>query len=290
MSTIDPLPRTRAYSSIRIDADGDDDSHWLYMHAGGAAKQRPCFHPTLMREMHGYLAAISQPGTLASARLGSLVLASDGSAFNLGGDLELFGHYIRRRDRAGLMAYATSCIDGVHRFHTGLGGNFRTIALLQGDALGGGLEMALSCHLIVAEEDVGMGLPEIMFGLFPGMGAYSFLSRRIAPHAAEKLILGGHVFSSQEMHAMGIVDVLVPKGQGKEAVRDLIQQQRRAPLAHLAMNAMRNVVQPVSREELLTVTEIWVDAALALGEKSLRTMDRLVRAQVRRAQSGVVAA
>ncbi|UYB50553.1 crotonase/enoyl-CoA hydratase family protein [Xanthomonas sp. AM6] len=289
MSTIDTLPRTRSYSTIRVDSDGADNSHWLYMHSGTGTSRRPCFHPTLMREMHAYLDSISHLGHQPQGQLNSLVLASDSSAFNLGGDLELFGQYIRRRDRSGLLAYAMSCIEGVHQFHQGLDGSFRTIALLQGDALGGGLEMALSCHLIVAEEDVGMGLPEILFGLFPGMGAYSFLSRRVTPNLAEKIILEGRVYSSQEMHRMGIVDVLVPKGQGVAAVQELIHQQHRAPLAHLAMNAMRNVVQPIRREELVAVTGIWVDAALALGEKSLRTMDRLVRAQTRRAQAGVAA-
>jgi len=289
MSMIDTLPRSRSYSTIRVDSDGADDSHWLYMHAGAGGGHRPCFHPTMMREMHTHLASLSHIGQQQQGQLNSLVLASDSNVFNLGGDLELFGQYIRRRDRTGLLAYAMSCIEGVDQFHQGLDGSFRTIALLQGDALGGGLEMALSCHLIVAEEDVGMGLPEILFGLFPGMGAYSFLSRRVAPNLAEKIILEGRIYSSQEMHRMGIVDVLVPKGDGVAAVQELIRQQRRTPLAHRAMNAIRNVVQPIRREELIAVTEIWVDTALTLGEKSLRTMDRLVRAQTRRAQAGVAA-
>ena len=74
----------------------------------------------------------------------------------------------------------------MHRFHGGLGGDVRTIALVQGDALGGGMELALSCHTIVAEEGVGMGLPEVLFGLFPGMGAYSFLCKRVSPQLAER--------------------------------------------------------------------------------------------------------
>ena len=50
------------------------------------------------------------------------------------------------------------------------------------------------------------------------------------------------------------------------------------------MNRVEAVCHPVSFEELMTVTEIWVDTALQLGEKSLRTMERLVRAQLRRNQ------
>ena len=179
------------------------------------------------------------------------------------------------------MNYAQRCVEGVHHLHTGFGGDVRSIALIQGDALGGGLEMALACHTIVAEEGSGLGLPEVLFGLFPGMGAYSFLCRRVSPHLAEKIILDGRV-SAEEMHAMGVVDVLV-KGEGRAAVEELIRQQQRTPQSYLAMNAARSIAQPVSYDELLEITKVWVDSALALGDRSLRTMDRLIKAQTRRA-------
>lgn len=287
MITMENLQRQLHPSSIRVATDDASHSHWLYMHADAGAGVRPCFRPRLMEEMHAYLSGIADPARQQPGSLSSLVLASDANAFNLGGDLDLFGSMIRERDRDGLLRYAESCILGVHRFHQGLGGGFRTIALLQGDALGGGLEMALSCHTIVAEEDVGMGLPEVLFGLFPGMGAYSFLSRRVSPQLAERIILEGRVYSSQEMHAMGIVDVLVPKGQGAAAVWELIERQQRIPYSYLAMNAARRLSQPVTQEELLAITHVWVETALALGEKSLRTMDRLVKAQTRRAAKAV---
>jgi DSF synthase len=147
------------------------------------------------------------------------------------------------------------------------------------------MELALSCHTIVAEEGVGMGLPEVLFGLFPGMGAYSFLSRRVPPQQAEKMILSGDVYSSEELHRMGVVDVLVPRGEGAAAVQELIRQQQRAPHSHLALNAVRTIAQPVGYDELMRITEVWVEAALALGDRSLRTMDRIVRAQARRTDS-----
>lgn len=86
---------------------------------------------------------------------------------------------------------------------------------------------------------------------------------------------------------MGIVDVLVPKGQGVVATETLIRQQKRISHSYLAMNAARNLAQAVPYEELLRITEVWVDTALALNEKSLRTMGRLVKAQNRRAGTGV---
>lgn len=282
MSVIELLPATPTYATVRTQSDAASGVHWLHMHTDAAPGVRPCFRKPLMTDMHAFLDSISAENRAGPRQLQHLVLASDADAFNLGGDLDVFSALIRARDADGLLRYARSCIDGVYRFHRGLNGDFRTIALLQGDALGGGLEMALSCHTIVAEEGVGMGLPEVLFGLFPGMGAYNFLSRRVSPQLAERIILEGRVYSAEEMHAMGVVDILVPRGQGEQAVNDLIRQQQRIPHSCLAMNAVRGISHTVSYQELLDITRVWVEAALALDEKSLRTMDRLVKAQTRR--------
>jgi DSF synthase len=285
MSLIEKLPRTRPNPTLRIEADLPGDTHWLYMHADVEPGVRPCFRPELMHDMWSYLSTITLPQQQrVPGRLRHVVLASDAAAFNLGGDLALFSQLIRDKNRERLLDYARRCVEGVHHIHGGLGGDVRSIALVQGDALGGGLELALACHTIVAEEGVGMGLPEVLFGLFPGMGAYSFLCKRVSPQLAEKIILEGRVHTSDELYRMGVVDVLVPKGCGAAAVQDLIRQQQRSPHAYLALGAVRNIAQPVSFDELMAITEVWVDTALQLGEKSLRTMDRIVRAQTRRSE------
>lgn len=287
MSMIEKLQHRTNQTTIRTHTSHADTGHWLFMHADASTGVRPCFRTPLMKDMHAHLDGLSRQSKHGTEGLRTLVLASDANAFNLGGDLDLFGQMIRAHDRQGLLKYAKSCVSGVFQFHQGMAGDFRTIALLQGDALGGGLEMALSCHTIVAEEGVGMGLPEVLFGLFPGMGAYSFLSRRVTPQMAERIILEGRVYSSEEMYAMGVVDILVPRGQGIQATHEVITRQQRAPQSYLAMNRARQLCNPVTLKELLDVTEVWVDAALKLGEKSLRTMDRLVKAQTRRAAKGI---
>ena len=289
MSNIEKLQRSHRYPTLRVEAELSGASHWLYMHADAGTGIRPCFRTELMDEMWRYLSSITLNKTQRHpGNLRHVVIASDAPAFNLGGDLELFARLIRENNREQLLAYARRCIDGVHSIHGGLGGDVRTIALVQGDALGGGMELALSCHTIVAEEGVGMGLPEVLFGLFPGMGAYSFLCKRVSPQQAEKMILSGQIYSTDELHKMGVVDILVPKGEGELAVQDLIRQQQRSPHSHLALNQVRQIAQPVGYDELMGITEVWVDSALALGDRSLKTMDRIVRAQERR--SGAEAA
>ena len=292
MSAVHPFPRPDTGLTLRVVEEAGRNVYWCHMHADAVPGQRACFSTQLVNDILNYQRSLSTRLKVrtegADTSLPHVVLASDGDAFNLGGDLELFCRLIRMNDRQGLLDYARQCVRGVHAFHAGLGAGAHSIALVQGDALGGGFEAALSCHTIVAEEGALMGLPEVLFDLFPGMGAYSFLCKRIPPHQAEKLMLEGNVYTSEEMHRMGLVDVLVPRGQGVQAVEDVIRANRRIPNARAAMHQVRSLAQPVTLEEMMRITEIWVDTALQLGEKSLRTMDRLVRAQVRR--SGAVTA
>jgi DSF synthase len=292
MSVAQTLHRNDACKTLRIVENLAANVFWCNMHAHlASAPGRACFSTQLIDDILVYQRDL---GNRINVRrqagddgLAHVVLASDDAAFNLGGDLDLFSRLIRSGDRVGLLDYANRCVRGVHAFHSGLQAGAHTIALVQGDALGGGFEAALSCHTIVAEEDVQMGLPEVLFDLFPGMGAYSFLCERIPPHAAERLMLEGQVYTSQELHRMGLVDVVAPKGQGVQAVEAVIRANNRIPHARAAMHQVRGLRSPTTLDELSRITEVWVDTALQLGEKSLRTMDRLVRAQCRRAGSAV---
>jgi DSF synthase len=278
MTAIEMLRRDQDYRLLRSQEDLASNTHWCFMHARNfplASGYRACFSPQLIREVREFQKrAADRLTTIAASsdsRLAHVVLASDADVFNLGGDLNLFCRLIRERNREHLLAYARQCVEGVYAFHAHLNRNAHSIALVQGDALGGGFE-----------EGVGMGFPEVLFDLFPGMGAYSFLCKRIAPKSAEEMMLNGAVYSSEELHRMGIVDILVPKGEGIQAVHEFIRRNQRISHARGAMNRVREIAQPVNLIELMQVTEVWVDTAMQLGEKSLRTMERLVRAQEKR--------
>lgn len=297
MRNVEPLHRENSLSTIRIQHDPSNDSHWCFMHGQQAfadPNYRACFSPKLLRELRLFaqqtIDGISQGAAASETHLGHIVLASDAHVFNLGGDLNLFSQLIRARDRAGLLHYASECVDSIHLLASRLHPHAHTVALVDGDALGGGFELALACQTIVAEEGVQMGFPEVLFGLFPGMGAYTLLSQRVSPKLAEQMMLNGVMYSSDELHRMGIVDVLVPKGEGVRAVHEVIRQNRRIAAARLALHRVRDGADPVSHEELMRITEIWVDTALQLGDRQLRTMERLVRAQLRRPEVEVTSA
>ncbi|MBV9813313.1 MAG: enoyl-CoA hydratase, partial [Acetobacteraceae bacterium] len=150
-------------------------------------------------------------------------------------------------------------------------------------------ETALSFDVVVAERSAKMGLPEILFNLFPGMGAYSLLTRRIDPIRAEQMIMSGRIYSAEELHDMGLVDVLAEDGEGEAALRDYIERNRRKFNAHRAIYQARRISKPVSRQELTDIVDVWVDAVFELGEHDLRRMTHLVSAQDRRLAAAIAA-
>ncbi len=279
-------PQQNTYSQLTTYFDPHNQIAWGYMHAA----PRPCYTPTLLRELlawgNGMVSTIDDP---AETDVKYFVLASSvPDTFSLGGDLSLFMQHIAARDHSGLLQYALSCIDCSYAVHSHLNRpNVTSIALVQGQALGGGFESALAANVLIAERGAKMGLPEILFNLFPGMGAMTFLGRRVGHHQAEKIILSGKLYLAEELFEMGVVDVLAEPGEGEKAVYDHIRREEKSRNGVLALRGAREISQPVSYDELTRITEIWVDAALRLAPKDLRMMERLVSRQTSKAEAAV---
>lgn len=275
------------FRHLDVEYDFETNSMWTYMKPPGT----PCFSLGLLSELRSVDKSLYQNDgkTIYKGKpltIDYAVLASKHEKlFNYGGDLALFITLIKSQDRDGLLHYAALCIDCIFdrimNYHTPA----VTISLVQGEALGGGFEYALTSNVIVAEEGSRMGLPEILFNLFPGMGAYSLLARRLGAKKAEEMILGGKIYEAKELFDLGIVDVLAPTGQGENAVYDFIKQNKRRRNGMRAMYECRLHTNPITHKELMNITEAWVDAALRLEERDLKMMERLVRAQRRQQES-----
>jgi len=268
----------RAYSEVQFEYEPATETVWGYMNQRG----NPCFNLGLLKDLRafgGELTANSGHVEFEGAmhKVHYYVAGSRApGVYNLGGDLALFLLLIRTRDRDALTHYAKLCIDNIHaRLQNYFCPALTTISLVQGDALGGGFETALSSDLIIAEESAMMGLPEILFNLFPGMGAYSLLARRMGARAAEQLILSGKVLAAPKLHALGIVDVLA-----------WIAKNLRKRGSFQGLMRARKEVFPVTRAELDAIVEIWVDTAMRLEERDLNMMNWLLRAQMRRLEAG----
>lgn len=107
-----------------------------------------------------------------------------------------------------------------------------TVAAIEGDALGGGLELALCCDLRVAGERARLGAPEVRLGIIPGSGGTQRLPHLIGPARAKELVLVGDLISSAEAERIGLVNRVVPAGQARAQAHELAARiAQRAPLA-----------------------------------------------------------
>ena len=269
------------FEQLELRFDAEYGVMWHFM----KPKSRPVFNTELLSELRTFHQSIEQRGGLIwdngeERRVNYLVLGSRApGVYNLGGDLTLFRTAIANQDRDQLVEYGRKCIDNMYPWSRNLDLPLTTVALVEGDALGGGFECALSSSVLVAEESARMGFPEVLFNLFPGMGAYSFLSRKVGRRVTEELMTGGNIYSARQLYDMGVVDVLAPDGAGPQAVQSFIKKHSSAANGRRAIEMVRREVDPVTYEELMRVVNIWADAALRLSERDLKMMDRLVRAQ-----------
>lgn len=250
---------------------------WFFMASG----PRPCFTHTLLDDLARYVAMVKREMLeTAQQKYDFLVFGSSiNNVFNLGGDLDLFSKLIRKGDKQALLDYAVKGIDLVYTNIKHFDSDLITISLIQGDALGGGLEAALSGNVIIAERGVKLGCPEALFNLFPGMGAYSILSRKVGKAQAEKIIMSGDLYTSEELYELGAIDILAEPGQGEAAVYNYIKAFNKCPNSYRAMQRVKDVNNDVTYQELFDIGEIWADAALQLTERDLRLMQRLVKRQ-----------
>jgi enoyl-CoA hydratase len=106
------------------------------------------------------------------------------------------------------------------------------VAAVEGFALAGGLEIALSCDLIVASKGTRFGIPEVTVGLFAGAGALLRLPRQLPYGLAMELALTGEPISAERAYDLGMVNRLVEPGRAVDAALELAERvARNAPLA-----------------------------------------------------------
>lgn len=128
------------------------------------------------------------------------------------------------------------------------------IAAMNGYALGGGLEVAMSCDLRIASENARMGQTEINIGLIPGWGGTQRLTRLVGVGKAKEMVFTGRIIDAKTAEQVGIVNVVVPADKFKEAVKQFA-----AELATKAPVAIK-----VAKVLINKGAEIGLDAALAL--------------------------
>lgn len=278
------LAKNTGLTHVDLEFDSEYHAVWAKLRYPG----RPCISKGLisdLQQVQSLVSANAKKGHEADdpERLRYQILCSaQPGVFCLGGDLELFIQLIRKKERARLADYAKDCIDILYASITGYDLPFTTIALVQGETLGGGFEAALAANVLIAERSSKFGFPETVFGMFPGMGAFSFLVRRIAPAMAKRIIASGKVYTADELFDLGVIDQVVDDGKGVAAVREFIRHQHVRSTGFEGLEKVMEQFNPLSYKELMDVVNIWVDTAMKLSDKNLRLMEYLVNAQNKR--------
>ncbi len=274
------------FKQLNIRKDIDNKALWVYMNPVG----RACFNKGMLQDIidFGDLIVNSNGFFHADDAWHAIKYIIWGSAvpgiFNLGGDLDFFQQSIRERNSDKLLEYGRMCVNPIAKSLQSYGQPIITIALVQGLALGGGLECALANHFIVAEKRCMIGLPEIMFNLFPGMGAYHMLSRKLGESKARRFIMDGAQGDAEALYELGLIDKLADIGNGENEVRKLIAH------LNLRFNGNQAILRQGNKHNAITLTELedgvahWVNTAMNLADENLAHMSTLVKRQNRKMQ------
>ena len=142
-----------------------------------------------------------------------------------------------------------------------------SIAAVKGLTLGGGMELALCCDIVVASEDAQLGQPEILLGSFPPIAA-ALLPGRVGRHHAFDIVLTGRRLSAFESLALGLVSRVAAPAELDGEVDQVIRSLRAAsgPVLRLAVRALRGARPAEFSERLAANERIYVDELLRLDD------------------------
>jgi enoyl-CoA hydratase/carnithine racemase len=200
--------------------------------------------------------------TVRLERARVLVIRGAGDkAFCAGGDIKELEH-MRSEEEAAAMAHAMrATLDRIPQLA------IPVIAGLNGDALGGGAELALACDFRVAAAHARIGFPQISLGLMPAWGASERLASLVGRGRALRILLGGQALLAEEAFQLGLVEMVVPSAAFDEKLKETALAIAAAPPAAVAgIKSSVNAVLPHRHPELADTTveafaRTWADPA-----------------------------
>lgn len=133
-----------------------------------------------------------------------VILTGFDRLFSAGADIHELAHLNSTYSGSEFSGRGQACLNRIERFDKPV------IAAINGICLGGGLELAMACHLRIASAGISLGLPEIKLGVIPGFGGTQRLTRIVGPSKATQLILTGDRITAEEALTIGLVNQVVP--------------------------------------------------------------------------------
>ena len=182
-----------------------------------------------------------------------VILTASGRSFCAGADIKELAAISTAHQGAELSASGQALLNRIERFDKPV------VAAINGTCLGGGLELAMACHMRVAAAEIPLGLPEIKLGIIPGFGGTQRLPRIIGPSKAAELILTGEIITSEQALALGLVNRVVPAQevlQDAKAMATMVTAKGRLA-TQAALRAIRTSLDSPMAEGLAREAELF---------------------------------
>jgi enoyl-CoA hydratase len=173
---------------------------------------------------------------------GVIITGAGEKAFVAGADIKEFSDYDGKQGEA----LAKQGQDAV--FNAIENSTKPFIAAINGFALGGGLELAMACHMRVASENAKLGLPEVTLGLIPGYGGTQRLTQLVGKGKAIEMIITANMVTATDALQFGLVNYVVPQSELMAKAEEIFNAvKQRAPLAVSA--ALKSVIAAVNNND-----------------------------------------
>jgi DSF synthase len=203
-----------------------------------------------------------------------------GPVFSLGGDLDHYLDCLAENDSAALANYANLAAEVIVHNNNGLNGLAITLATIHGKALGGGIDPARACNVLIGEHHATFGYPEIHYNHFP-ISAVPILSRHVGMVEAERILTLGRDYTAAEFHERGVLDAVVPSGTGEDWIRNYASRNMPTHRARVALTAAFNRRTGNLSAELAEAVDTWVNHFTRLKPIEISKLQRIAQVQER---------
>jgi enoyl-CoA hydratase len=176
----------------------------------------------------------------------AIITGAGEKSFCAGGDISAWSGMSSEEFALKWIRHGHRAFDALARIRTPL------IAALNGHTLGGGLEIAATADMRIAEDHVRLGLPETGLGIIPGWSGTQRVARRFGAQVTRRMAVMGEIFDASQALTLGIVDRVVPKGHSLAAAREVASQiLQRGPIATQAVKMLINAAEGEDTERTI---------------------------------------
>lgn len=170
----------------------------------------------------------------------AIVLKGEGRFFSAGADIKEFTSHQENADHQSLAENGQQLFNRIEHFH------IPVIASIHGAALGGGLELAMSCHMRIVTKTAKLGLPELTLGIIPGFAGTQRLPRYVGQAKAYEMILTGKPITGEEAAQLGLANHAVEEEELSSFTMNLVNQivDKSGPSIHAVMKLLPYTLTP----------------------------------------------